>query len=412
MSTAQDLPLAPTLPSHAAAHPVHDSSFGAPVLRLVPPVPLDFDDAVRRLRPRLQRFAVRRLGDAHEAEELVQEALLRAYTHREQLLTEDDLAAWTTVVTGRLVIDRLRVRGRSTTVADVPEGSRVGRDTADVVVARDEARTALDALDAMPGRQAAVLWAREVEGSSYEELCARFAMTEPAVRSVLTRARKALRKEYAQRGGTLPVGGLSVLAPWLAGLRGAGRLRRAAGRVTVPATLATVGITALGGLALSPFGADAGARQATYRPAQAVVVSSAAPGHGPLGHAPDLTAALTTAPGRSAAPTAATGAARPTAFWGLANRPLRPVEQLPCSQHGSRSLVPAGLPSGTPYGLGYGGSHCRPTTVVAVGPALPAADQTGYDRLALGSSDVSCQQVQPLTTTASPVMTCTQETQP
>src|SRR5919112_1504661 len=139
------------------------------------------------------------------------EALLRAYKHGDQLQTEDDLIAWCTVVTGRLVIDRLRVRGRSTSVADVPEGTRVSRDTAEVVVARDEARVALDALDAMHPRQAALLWAREVEGQSYEDLCVRFEMSEPAVRSVLTRARKALRKEYGARGGTLPAGGLAIL---------------------------------------------------------------------------------------------------------------------------------------------------------------------------------------------------------
>ena len=48
---------------------------------------------VRRLTPRLQRYATRRLGDRHEAEELVQEALLRAYDHRAELATEDDVAA-------------------------------------------------------------------------------------------------------------------------------------------------------------------------------------------------------------------------------------------------------------------------------------------------------------------------------
>lgn len=208
MSTAHDLP-------YGYAEP---EAIAPAALRLVATAPLDFDDAVRRVRPRLHRYAIRRLGDVHEAEELVQEALLRAYSHREQLLTEDDLSAWTTVVTGRLVIDRLRVRGRSTSYAEVPETGRLGRDTADVVVGRDEARTALDALDAMPPRQAALLWAREVEGQSYDELCDRFGMTEPAVRSVLTRARKALRKEYETRGGTLPVGGLAILAPWLAGI--------------------------------------------------------------------------------------------------------------------------------------------------------------------------------------------------
>jgi RNA polymerase sigma-70 factor (ECF subfamily) len=240
-------------------------------LRLVAAPELDFEAAVRSIRPRLHRYATRRLGDEHEAEELVQEALLRAYSNRDKLQTEEDLAAWSTVVTGRLVIDRLRVRNRSVSVAEVPE-SRVGRDTADVVVGRDEARTALDALDAMPPRQAALLWAREVEGDSYEELCVRFNMTEPAVRSILTRARKSLRKEYATRGGTLPVAGLAVLAPWLAGITWANRAREVVHRLTVPAALATVGITALGSLVLTPFGAGT---PAPFNPSTAVVTRSA-----------------------------------------------------------------------------------------------------------------------------------------
>src|SRR3954470_2858032 len=231
MSSMLELPPALVEPFPAPA------AGAAPHLRLVAPAPLDFDEAVRRITPRLQRYAPRRLGDRHEAEELVQEALLRAYKHGEQLQTEDDLIAWCTVVTGRLVIDRLRVRGRSVNVAEVPEGVRVGRDTADVVVARDEARMALDALDSMPARQAAVLWAREVEGQGYDEIGARFGMTEPAVRSILTRARKALRKEYAVRGGTLPVAGLSALAPWVVGKRWADRLRAAAGRMVAPAAI-------------------------------------------------------------------------------------------------------------------------------------------------------------------------------
>jgi RNA polymerase sigma-70 factor (ECF subfamily) len=244
MSSMLELP--PVLAEPLAApEPVH--------LRLVPDAPLDFDGAVRRITPRLQRYARRRLGDAHEAEELVQEALLRAYKHGDQLRTEDDLIAWCTVVTGRLVIDRLRVRGRSTSVAEVPEGTRVGRDTADVVVARDEARMALDALDAMPARQAAVLWAREVEGQAYDEIGQRFGMTEPAVRSILMRARKALRKEYAARGGTLPVAGLAALAPWVSGLRWADRLRAAVARLAAPAAVGAMALGLVGGALHSPL---------------------------------------------------------------------------------------------------------------------------------------------------------------
>ena len=325
MSTAQDLPLAFGEPAGLPAHLPADlpgHAEGAPHLRLVPTEPLDFDAALRSVRPRLHRYATRRLGDAHEAEELVQEALLRAYSHRDKLQTEDDLAAWTTVVTGRLVIDRLRVRNRSVSVAEVPESrmTRIGRDTADVVVARDEARTALDALDAMPPRQAALLWAREVEGESYEDLCIRFGMTEPAVRSILTRARKSLRKEYATRGGTLPVGGLAVLAPSLAGLGWAHRLRRAVQRITAPAALATVGITALGGLVLAPFGATAPPATTRFHPGQAVVARAIAPAPVTVAHRTAAVARVVTLKPAAAKPHAAAPEGK-----------LIDVTDLPCS---------------------------------------------------------------------------------
>ncbi|MDX6225137.1 MAG: polymerase sigma-70 factor, subfamily [Frankiales bacterium] len=251
MSSAHDLPS--TISPEVAP--------GGPHLSLVPPLvddaaaPFDLDLALAEAGPRLQRYATRRLGSSHEAEEVVQEALLRAYQHRSSFATVDDLMAWSTVVTGRLVIDRVRVRGRSVTVADVPEQTRIGRDTADVVVARDEARLALDALECMPTRQAAVLWAREVEGQSYDEIAERYGLTEPTVRSLLHRARKTLRREYAARGGTLPVGGLIVLAPWLKSLSGLGKLRAAVRKAALSgAALSIAGLSAISAIGLSPTG--------------------------------------------------------------------------------------------------------------------------------------------------------------
>jgi RNA polymerase sigma factor (sigma-70 family) len=287
-------------------------------LRAVPDLPLDFDAVVRRLRPRLQRYATRRLGDSHEAEELVQEALLRAYQHRSELSTEDDVAAWTTCVTGRLVIDRLRVRGRSTPVADVPEGSRTARDTADVVVARDQARLALDALDSMPPRQAAVLWAREVEGLGYDEIGRRFAMTEPAVRSLLTRARKSLRKEYAVRGGTLPAAGLALLAPWVTGTAWLDRLRTALGKASAPAVLAVAAGGVITGALVLPAGpapaqSDGPAVVRPHTPAAASTSAVPLPGAGraaeepaPPAQAPPAAAIEAPAPPAAPGPNAAT----------------------------------------------------------------------------------------------------------
>lgn len=230
-----------------------------PHLRLAPtpaPAPdVDFDAFVRSYESRLRRLVMRRIGDLCEAEEITQETLLRAYQHRASFATEDELMAWSTVVAQRLVIDRVRVRGRSVAVPDVPETARLGRDTADVVVARHEARAALESLEAIPTRQAAILWAREVEGLHYEEIAERFGITEPAVRSLLHRGRKALRAEFKARTGSFPLAGLAPFAPWLLALKAAGKVRGVAKTtVKAPATAAVaLSITAM--MALSIGGA-------------------------------------------------------------------------------------------------------------------------------------------------------------
>src|SRR6476469_1682331 len=117
MTTAPDLPMS-TRQIPASADPVFEPypvEDARPLLSVVPAPPavdddaVEFDEALRKAGPRLKRYAARRLHDDHEAEEVVQEAMLRAFQHRHLLATEDDLMAWMTVVTGRLVIDRLRV---------------------------------------------------------------------------------------------------------------------------------------------------------------------------------------------------------------------------------------------------------------------------------------------------------------
>ena len=186
----------------------------------------DFDAFVARHSLRLRRVLARRTGDIHEAEEVLQEALLRAYQHRDAFQDDDGAAAWTTVVAQRLAVDRHRVARRSLAVAEVPEGGRVDRDTADVVIASSEARVALDVLANLPRRQAAILWAREVEGLSYAEIAERLELTEPTVRTVLSRGRQALRKEFLRRGHAVPAAGLAPFAPALLMLRGSEELGR------------------------------------------------------------------------------------------------------------------------------------------------------------------------------------------
>ena len=363
MTTAPDLPLPGLVP---LPQPAAEPPSARPSLTLVPSQPcpgeeIELDEALRRAGPRLKRYAARRLHDEHEAEEVVQEALLRAFQHQHLLATEDDLMAWLTVVTGRLVIDRLRVRGRSTPVADLPPAARATRDTADVVVARDEARIALDALESMPGRQASVLWAREVEGLSYDEIGDRFGMSEPSVRSLLHRARRTLRREYAVRGGTLPGIGLVALAPWLHGLRFAGRLRHVARRGGSAAALAATGLAVV---TVVPFGPQQAPTHAAppMRPALVQTDPVAARQHHATSRSAHRTGVATRPASSAAVPTDAT------------------------PQVTSTHLAAPGLACRGDYNV-----NCRAHTgqTLYVGPPLPVP-VAGVHRVGVSSNRVDC----------------------
>lgn len=367
----------PELPELVPSAPVP----ARPVLRLAPAPPedVDFDGFVRSYESRLRRLVLRRIGDMCEAEEITQETLLRAYQHRASFSTEDELMAWSTVVAQRLVIDRVRVRGRSVAVAEVPESARLGRDTADVVVARHEARAALESLEAIPTRQAAILWAREVEGLHYEEIADRFGITEPAVRSLLHRGRKALRKEFKDRTGSLPLNGLVPFAPWLLALKAAGKVRTVAkATVKAPATaIAALSLTALVAASIGGvLGGGANVDGVRINPAEggATYVRSY--------EAPDAVAAHDGLTFRYLAPRTS----------------VRPVQK----GDGGGTLPNVACMGGACL---LHGDHYFSGAVIQIGPDLPAND-LGLDNVKVSQSQVSCDD---LDIPANPVVTCTQQ---
>ncbi|MER5464667.1 sigma-70 family RNA polymerase sigma factor [Streptomyces sp. NPDC002668] len=80
--------------------------------KVVPDRGQDFMRAISTEEADLLRFAkTLTLGDVHSAEDLVQEALLRAWRHADRLISTEGLARpWLFTVVRRLAIDRLRAR--------------------------------------------------------------------------------------------------------------------------------------------------------------------------------------------------------------------------------------------------------------------------------------------------------------
>ncbi|MDG6110228.1 SigE family RNA polymerase sigma factor [Dactylosporangium aurantiacum] len=121
----------------------------------------DFDDFVTGRSPALLRFAYLLTGDRHLAEDLTQEALVRAHRRWHAIVGEDGPEPYVRQAILRQYLSwRRRRASTERPVAEPPDAAPHGADLADRVVDADELWTALRAL---PRSQRAVVVLRYYE---------------------------------------------------------------------------------------------------------------------------------------------------------------------------------------------------------------------------------------------------------
>ena len=156
---------------------------------------------VERHRPRLFGVAYRMLGDAHEAEDLVQEAYLRWHrTEPAERAAVSSAEAWLVAVVSRLSIDRLRhaeVERRHYVGSWLPEPVPTPASAPDhaVELASDLSVALLVLLERLSPEERAAFLLREVFDARYAEIAGILERSEAAVRQMVHRAQQRVRAE-------------------------------------------------------------------------------------------------------------------------------------------------------------------------------------------------------------------------
>ena len=151
------------------------------------------------MRPSILRLAMHYTEDEDEAEDVVQEVLLKLWFLRERLESYRNIDALAMVITRHLCLNRKRERH----LEKVPleEGKAIiGEDSPEWMIIQEEKMDEILKLIAgLPDLQQAVLRMKHVEGFEVEEI-ARLTGSNPiAVRTNLSRARKKVREEFLKR---------------------------------------------------------------------------------------------------------------------------------------------------------------------------------------------------------------------
>jgi len=162
-----------------------------------------FDALVRRYQHKVVKLVMRYVRDAAEAEDIAQEAFIKAYRALPRFRGDSAFYTWLYRIAINTAKNTLAARGRSPIEYDLdgPDGEESHemqarmKDTAtpEALALTEEIRnTVTAAIDRLPGDLRTAIQLRELEGLSYEEIAARMQCPVGTVRSRIFRAREAI----------------------------------------------------------------------------------------------------------------------------------------------------------------------------------------------------------------------------
>ncbi len=164
-----------------------------------------YAELVARHQRRASRIAFHYLRDTADADEAVQDAFVKAYSHLQTFREELPFEVWFTRILINGCLDRIKARTRRerwiTAMPDGPGGERDfaertrghGPSPEDQLLAREQRRRVALALVKLPDRQRSVFMLSHFEGCTSREISAITGLNESTVRVHLFRAIRKLR---------------------------------------------------------------------------------------------------------------------------------------------------------------------------------------------------------------------------
>jgi RNA polymerase sigma-70 factor (ECF subfamily) len=176
-----------------------------------------FSELVARQQRRAVRIAYNYLRDAHDADEAVQDAFVKVFTHITSYREELPFEVWFTriLVNGCLDLRKARARrlrwvlpmSQPAEAAAIPEPAAQQPDPEESLVSSERAQQIAAAVEQLPDRQRTVFTLCHVAEQSTSEVSQALGLSEATVRVHLFRAVRKLRKLLAgERAGMTPAG--------------------------------------------------------------------------------------------------------------------------------------------------------------------------------------------------------------
>lgn len=159
---------------------------------------IDFRNDLLPLKNQLYRLALRITLDTMEAEDVVQDTLIRIWQRREELKEVQSLEAFCLTTCRNLALDRRNLKASQTLALDTQydETPDSGPSTQERLEQEEKLRRVHEIISRLPEQYRTIIQLRDIEGHTYKELADIMQLTDEQVKVTLFRARKAVRDKY------------------------------------------------------------------------------------------------------------------------------------------------------------------------------------------------------------------------
>ena len=162
---------------------------------------ISFRNDVLPLKNELFRLALRITLNRAEAEDIVQETMIKVWNRREKWEEIESMESFCLTICRNIAIDKTRKAANQNQsldeVVETPDESYSSNPEAQVIQS-DRVQSVRRLINTLPEKQRTAMQLRDFEGKSYKEIATIMAVSEEQVKVNIFRARQAIKKKITE----------------------------------------------------------------------------------------------------------------------------------------------------------------------------------------------------------------------